>query len=143
MLAIIDALSFAERTRSNQRMNPLHCIRQLATGLWGRMVLVWVLLSLGAASAAPLIHPQSMEVVCSSVGEIRLIIKTEDGQQAMETSHWKCAMCLPFTAPPSTPVVTVEPPPSPYAHALRPVEAARIAGITAAPLPARGPPQLA
>ena len=124
-------------------MNLLHRIRQLASGLLGRSMLAWLLLSLGAASAAPLVHPQSMEIVCTSMGDIRLVVSSDDGAQAMDAAHWECAMCLPFTAPPSTPVVAVDPPPSPYAHALQPVEAARIAGITAAPPPARGPPRLA
>ncbi|MBF5004566.1 hypothetical protein [Diaphorobacter caeni] len=124
-------------------MNLLNRIRQLASGLLGRSMLAWLLLSLGAASAAPLVHPQSMEIVCTSMGDIRLVVTSDDGAQTMGASHWECAMCLPFTAPPSTPVVAVDPPPSPYTHALQPVEAARIAGITAAPLPARGPPRFA
>lgn len=123
-------------------MNPLHRIRQLAAGLWGRAMLLWVLLSLGVASAAPLVHAQGMEIVCSAAGEVTVVFKsTADGAHApAPASHWDCAMCLPFTAPPAHPVIAPSAPPSPLVHALRPVETARIAGITAAPLPARGPP---
>ena len=124
-------------------MNPLHRIRQLATGLLGRAVLLWFVLSVGAAVAAPIVHPQSMEVVCTSIGDLKLVVKSDDGTHAVGMSHMDCAMCLPFVAPPSTPIVAVSTPPSPIAHALQPVESARIAGITAAPLPARGPPSFA
>lgn len=121
-------------------MNPLHRIRQMANGLWGRAILLWVLLSIGAATASPIVQPHSMEVVCSVAGDVKLIIKTDDGEHVMGTSHWDCAMCLPFSAPPPTVEVARTEPPMELAHALKPMVAAHIASIAAAPLPARGPP---
>ena len=83
------------------RMNLLHQTRQLATGLLGQMMLAWLVLSVGAASAAPILHPQSLEIVCPSAGEVRLVSKTDDGHPSSNASHRECAMCLPFSAPPA------------------------------------------
>ncbi|MBS0391004.1 MAG: hypothetical protein JSS19_06270 [Proteobacteria bacterium] len=119
----------------------LHRLRQLAPALLGRLVLAWFALSLGAAIASPLVSPRAMELVCSSAGVMKVVVKSDDGVQELGASHLDCPMCMPLAAPP--PVASRgAPPPSPLSHALRPVIAARIAAATAAPLPARGPPSL-
>ena len=105
------------------------------------MVLAWLVLSVGAASAAPILHPQSLEIVCSSAGEVRLVSKTDDGHSSPNASHWECAMCLPFSAPPTSSQAAVVSAPAPTDLVLRPVETAYIATFNAAPLPARGPPR--
>lgn len=107
-----------------------------ALRLW---VLAWFVASMGVAIASPLVHPQSIEVICSGAGAIKLLVQTDDGTVEMGAMSMDCPLCSTASAPPPTPVVSVLPP-HPLAHALQPVEAARIAAATAAPLPARGPP---
>ncbi len=107
-----------------------------------RLVLAWFVLALGVAMASPFVQPQSMELVCASGGAMKLVVKTADGGADEARGHTlDCPMCLPLGVPPA--LVQFEPfVPSPLAHALRPLVAAHIAGRTAAPLPARGPPSL-
>ena len=103
-------------------------------------VLGWFMASLGVAVASPLVHPQSLQLVCTASGAIMLMVQAEDGSvDAMGASGMDCPLCAPAGAPPAPDRVVVNPP-QPLAHALQPVEAARIAAATAAPLPARGPP---
>jgi len=79
-----------------------------------RWALLCFVLSLGVAIAAPLVNHQSLELVCSSVGSVKLL--------------------------PSAEVQLRVAPAQPLAYALRSIPAARLAWLTAAPLPARGPP---
>ena len=106
-------------------------------GLW---ILAWFTLSIGLAAASPLIQGQSFELICTSTGSVKMIVKGEDGNSTLGAGHLDCPMCLPLAAPPPPVFQLPLLPPSPLAHALQPVESARIASITAAPLPARGPP---
>ena len=107
----------------------------------GRLVLLWFALSLGAAIASPIVHPQALELVCSTAGAIKVVVQTEDGAQDLGATHLDCPMCLLTGAPPPAPLQAL-PHPLPLAHAVQPIPAARIAAATAAPLPARGPPAL-
>ena len=110
-----------------------------AMRLW---VLAWFMASLGVAIAVPIVQPKPMQLVCSSTGTIMLLVQSDDGTvEKMGSSGMDCPLCSPAGAPPVTTVGTVIPP-LPLAHALQPIEAARIAVATAAPLPARGPPAL-
>lgn len=43
-----------------------------------RWVLVWFALSLGVAMASPLVNPRSLEMVCSGMGVMTLIVHTGD-----------------------------------------------------------------
>lgn len=103
-------------------------------------MLAWFALSIAVAAAAPLVAAQDMELICSGTGVVKLIVKGDDGNSAPGASHLDCPMCMPYPAPPPPIWQLPLPAPSPLLHALRPVPAARIAAITAAPLPARGPP---
>ena len=109
-----------------------------ALRLW---VLAWFMASLGVAIASPLVHPQPIELVCSSTGAIKLMVQTDDGMAEMGSMGMDCPLCTISGAPPTA---TPELPAQTYAlaHAVRPVEAARIAAATAIPPPARGPPPL-
>lgn len=107
-----------------------------ALRLW---VLAWFVASMVVAIASPLVNPQSFEVICSGTGAIKLLVQTDDGTVEMGAMGMDCPLCATPSAPPPTPVAAVLPP-HPLAHALQPVEVARIAAATAAPLPARGPP---
>ena len=115
-------------------------LRRLAARLLGRCMLAWFALSIAVAAAAPLAAAQDMELICSSTGVVKLIVKGDDGSSAMGASHLDCPMCMPYAAPPPPIWQLSLPTLSPLFHALQPVPAARIAAITAAPLPARGPP---
>jgi hypothetical protein len=107
-----------------------------ALRLW---VLAWFVASMGVAIASPLVHPQSIEVICSGAGTIKLLVQTDDGTVEIGAMGMDCPLCSTPGAPPPT-LVAPALPPHPLDHALQPVEAARIAVATAAPLPARGPP---
>ena len=118
----------------------LQSLRRIATCLLGRCVLAWFALSIGVASASPLIQPKSFELICTSTGAVKMIVKGDDGSVSVGAGHLDCPMCLPLAAPPPPVMQLPLLSPSPLAHALQPVESARIAAVTAAPLPARGPP---
>ncbi|MEG0140776.1 MAG: DUF2946 family protein [Comamonas sp.] len=121
----------------------LHALRRIATCLLGRCVLAWFALSIGVASAAPLIQSQGFELICTSTGAMKMVAIGDDGSSnhtALGAGHLDCPMCLPHAAPPPPVLQLTAPTQSPLHHALQPVERARIAAITAAPLPARGPP---
>lgn len=115
----------------------LHALR--TSTLLARLVMVWFVLALGVAIASPIVHPQSMEVVCSAGGAMKLVATGEDGQAATSMHTLDCALCLVTGAPGPR---AVSPPhmPQPLAHALRPIAAAHIAALVGAPLPPRGPP---
>ncbi|MCJ0764672.1 DUF2946 family protein [Variovorax terrae] len=117
----------------------MHVLRnaQLLT----RLVLVWFALSIGAAIASPVIKPVPMELVCSSSGAMKLLVKTDDGVKEVRSHTLDCPLCA-GTGPLPPAVQTTAEPASPLAHVLRPIPAAHIAWLTAAPLPARGPPLL-
>ena len=109
----------------------------------GRLVLLWFALSLGVAVASPLVNPQDMELVCSSAGAIKVVVKTDDGAREMGSSHLDRPLCAISAAPPPVADASGFVHPLPLGHALQPIPAARLAAATAAPLPARGPPALA
>ena len=103
-------------------------------------VLAWFMASLGMAIASPIVQPQSFQLVSSASGAVMLMAQVDDGAaDRMGASGMDCPLCAPAGAPPAPDRVVVNPP-QPLAHALQPVEAARFAAATAAPLPARGPP---
>ena len=124
----------------NRRSMPLPSLQTIRSLRWlARLALAWFVLSIGVAVASPLVSPQSMELICSGSGAIKLLVKTDDGVQEAPGHTLDCPLCAQVSAPPPTsqaqaPVV------HPLAHALRPIPAAHIAARTAAPLPPRGPP---
>ncbi|EER58675.1 conserved hypothetical protein [Acidovorax delafieldii 2AN] len=119
---------------------PRPCLQTLRSLRWlAHLVLAWFVLSIGVAVASPLVHPQAMELVCSTSGAIKLLVKTDDGAQEMSGHTLDCPLCAHVGAPPPVAQAAL-PVAHPLAHALRPVPAAHIAARTAAPLPPRGPP---
>ena len=106
-----------------------------------RLVLAWFVLSLGVAVASPLVNPQDTLLVCTGAGAMQVLVKADDGStREAAPSAMDCPLCVPASAPP--PVVRVQvAPSSPLAFALQSIPSAHIAARTAAPLPARGPPQ--
>lgn len=106
-----------------------------------RWVLLWFALSIGVAVASPVVHPQTVELVCSTTGSVKAIVHTDDGAQEFGAGHMDCPLCVLAGAPPATPAVEL-PVLMPLARAVQPIASAHIAAATAAPLPARGPPSL-
>jgi hypothetical protein len=118
-------------------MPVLHTLRnahQLA-----KLVLLWFVLSMGAAIASPLVQPQSFELICSGTGAMKLLVKSDDGNAVQASHGLDCALCIQASAPPPASTVSVAPP-HPLAYATQSVPAAVIAARTALPPPARGPP---
>ena len=109
-------------------------------GLVGRWALLWFMLSLGVAVASPLVHPQAVELVCSSAGSVKVVVHTEDGVQEMGASHLDCPLCVLTGAPPPARAAAYFDLALPRGRVVQPIPAARLAAATAAPLPARGPP---
>lgn len=107
-----------------------------------RWVLLWFALSIGVAVASPVVHPQTMELVCASAGSIKAIVHTDDGVQELGAGHMDCPLCVLSGAPPAVPPALSLPVLMPLAHAGRPMPFAHVATTTAAPMPARGPPAL-
>lgn len=118
-------------------MPTLQFLRQ--AHLLARFVLVWFALSIGVAIASPIVKPQALELICSGSGAMKLLVKTDDGNQKASSHTLDCPLCSSPSAPPPVARHTTEPA-QPLAHVLQSIPAAHIAALTAAPLPARGPP---
>lgn len=109
--------------------------------LLARLALVWFALSLGVAIASPIVKPQAMQLICSGSGVIKLLIQSDDGSsQPAASPTLDCPLCATGNAPPPPGVILDTEPVQPLAYVLQSIPAARIAALTAAPLPARGPP---
>ena len=106
-----------------------------------RLVLVWFVLSLGAAVASPIVNPVQYEMICS--GSAVKFISVVDGEATdiAAPMSMDCPLCVMTSAPPPPAGLAVvgDAPPL-LQYATRSIPAARIAAATAAPLPARGPP---
>ena len=117
----------------------MQSLRQAA--VLARLVLAWFALAIGVAVASPLVKPQAIELICSGSGAMKVLVKGEDGKPAASHHTLDCPLCATLDAPPPVAQLVV-PPAQPLGRALQPIVAARIAALTAAPLPARGPPSL-
>jgi hypothetical protein len=108
-----------------------------------RLVLVWFALSVGVAIASPMVHPQAMDLVCTSTGSMKLVVQGDDADVAATNLTLDCPLCASLSAPPPALNTSLtQPEPSALAHALEPLAAAHLASVTAPPLPSRGPPAL-
>lgn len=104
----------------------------------GRLVLVWLLLSVSVAVAAPLVNPVSMEVVCSASGIA--VVSYDDETQGSTPSYLHCPLCLPLSGP--VPVLLeFFPPQTGLSQALNPLELARLQTLLGKPWQARAPPK--
>jgi hypothetical protein len=114
-------------------MQTLRQARALAVG-----VLAWFVLSLGAAIASPVVQPQTLTLVCSAAGVVKLVAGSDESANPASHSTLDCVLCLALGAPP-----VIQSSASVRTHdALAPtaLQSAVFAWRTAAPLPARGPP---
>lgn len=108
-----------------------------------RTILLLYVLTLGVAMASSVLHPRIMDLVCTSTG-YKLIAQAdgEPGDGTTSAHLLDCSLCLAGGLAPSLPQQNACVPPHALSYALRSIPAARLAGATAAPLPARGPPVL-
>ena len=120
-------------------LHRLHCLGKARHIT--RFMLVWFVLSLGVAIASPLVNPQSTELICSGAGVMKVLVKNADGSSTeAKVSHGvECPLCAATAAPPPV-AKTITPTAQSLGHVVQPVPAARLAALTAPPLPARGPP---
>jgi hypothetical protein len=106
-----------------------------------RFVLVWFALFLGVAVASPVINPESLQLVCTSSGNVKLVVATTDGQDGTDKSHsLDCPLCLPMVAPPAAAIQA--PDHISLSFVLTPLEQARLASLIGLPWQARAPPAL-
>ena len=109
-----------------------------------RLVLVWFALFVGAAVASPLVKPETVQLVCSAVGGMKLVTAdAADDDVAASVAHTAldCPACLPLIAPPSADRLA-QLPPGNLSHVLQPLPAARLASLLGQPWQARAPPVL-
>ncbi len=105
-----------------------------------RLALAWFMLALAMAVVSPIVHPRSLEVVCTGNGSMQVVVLDDEGQASAGTHHsLDCPLCLVVTPALLHPSPEFEQP-QPLGLAVRPVESARIAALVGAPLPPRGPP---
>lgn len=115
----------------------MHTLRRAR--LLARIVLAWFVLSLGVAVASPVFNPQSMELICSGSGAIKVIVKTDDGAKELSTVTLDCPLCATAGGPPpaDAAIPTFS---SPLGRLVQPIPSARLAALVSGPPPARGPP---
>jgi hypothetical protein len=104
-----------------------------------RLVLAWFALSLGVAIASPVVKPQAIELICSGAGVVKVVSQGDDNGTPAGLHTLDCPLCAATGAPPA-PAQGLVAMARPLGHVLQSIPAARIAALTAAPLPARGPP---
>jgi hypothetical protein len=106
-----------------------------------RLVLVWYVLFVGASVLAATLQPKSMDVVCSTMGIMKVVVQGDDAQ-ASQVMVMDCPLCahatpaLPLLPSLSDAVKVI----SALSYALMPVSEAVLVSLTAPPLPSRGPP---
>lgn len=101
-----------------------------------RFVLAWFVLSVGVAVAAPLVHPNGLQLVCGG-GAVKLVPQDDDGTGGAQLTL-DCALCAPAVVPPPAELAlhwNLGP-----AAAPQPVISLALPAQPALPPVARGPP---
>jgi hypothetical protein len=109
-----------------------------AMAAFARFVLAWFVVSLGVATAAPVVQPQALQLICGA-GAVKLLPQPDDGQAAATTLTLDCALCSPAVVPPPAKLGLAAAVRSAPPRAERAPEPA--ADQAALRPPARGPPQ--
>lgn len=107
-----------------------------------RLVLAWYVLFVGVSVLASTLQPKTMEVVCSSMGIMKLVVQGEGGD-AQVRSSMDCSLCAHTTPalPPPT-MADLAHVPDARSHIVQRLTAAVLIARTAPPLPSRGPPEV-
>lgn len=104
------------------------------------LLLAWFFAFLAVAGAAPLMQDKPMHELCTVDGIVQVAVQDDAGDADRHAAHpLECALCAAISGPPAT-VAVLPAADAPLAHALLPIVSAQLASLTAAPLPARGPP---
>lgn len=105
--------------------------------------LLWIqLLVLGVSALAATLSPKTLEVVCSSMGVMKVVVGGDEGVPELRTSM-DCPLCAHATPalPPPSAASRVQRHDA-RAHIVQRLPAAVLLSRTAPPLPSRGPPVL-
>lgn len=106
------------------------------------LMLAWFFAFLAVAGAAPLLQDQPMHELCTADGIVQVAVQDDGTDADRHAAHpLECALCAGISGPPAT-FAVLPGADAPLAHALLPIVSAQLASLTAAPLPARGPPHL-
>ena len=109
--------------------------------LIARFVLVWFALSIGVAIASPMVKPQGMQLVCSGVGAMKVIVAGQAGKAPVVSHTLDCPLCASISAPPPMEILAFSAT-APLAFVM-PAESNEIVLFElATPPPARGPPTI-
>lgn len=105
-----------------------------------RLVLAWYVLFVGVSVLASTLQPKTMEVVCSSMGIMKVVVQGE-GEAVGLTSNMDCPLCAHATPalPPTTLAALVHVHDA-RAYIVQALPEALLLARTAPPLPSRGPP---
>jgi hypothetical protein len=107
---------------------------------WVNTVLVWLLLTFTVALASPLVHPKSIELLCTGTGSVKLLIGGSDDADTAASMAPDCALCAQASAPPPNVALHANALHN-LVYALQPTaQLSSAVWRTAPPLPARGPP---
>ena len=105
-------------------------------------LLAGYLLVLGVSALAAALSPKTLEVVCSTMGVMKVVVVGDEGAPEWRTSM-DCPLCAhatPALPPPS--LASVAHMPDACGHIVQRLPAAVLLARTAPPLPSRGPPVL-
>ena len=107
-----------------------------------RLVLIWYVLFVGVSVLAATLQPKTMDVVCSAMGIMKVVVQGE-GDAAPLSSSMDCPLCAHATPtlPPLTAAALAHVP-DPRAFIVQALPEALLLARTAPPLPSRGPPDL-
>ena len=115
-------------------MQSLRNAKQIA-----RFVLLWFALSIGAAIASPIVHPQGLQLVCSGAGAVKLLAAFGEGKGPVAGHTLDCPLCASTSAPLPLDVAAFASV-SPLAFAVPAMGSDAFLPALSVPPPARGPP---
>ena len=117
----------------------MHTLRN--SKLIAKLVLVWFALFLGSAIASTVIKPDSLQMVCTASGGMKMVDMTGDDGELKASASMDCPLCAHATPtlPPPT-VADLAHVPDARSHILQRLPEAVLIARTAPPLPSRGPP---
>lgn len=77
----------------------MNCPRHL--NIITRLLLVWLMVTMGAATASPIVQPKTMQVICSDAGHFTLIALGDDADTTVSSGHASldCPACLAISLP--------------------------------------------
>ena len=105
-----------------------------------RLVLVWYVLFVGVSVLAATLQPKTMDVVCSTMGIMKVVVQGEGGDAQVSTSMG-CPLCAHATPALPPPIVAdLVHVPDARSHIVQRLPEAVLTARTAPPLPSRGPP---